>query len=87
MSEANGCPMAGKKRNAVAGQGTSPREWWPNRLNLAILHQHAPASNPLGPGFNYAAAFNTLDLARIKQVAAQAAPVLTVHIERRIEAE
>jgi catalase-peroxidase len=41
--------------------------WWPNQLNLAILHQHAPASNPLGEGFNYAQAFTQLDLNALKQ--------------------
>jgi catalase-peroxidase len=41
--------------------------WWPNQLNLAILHQHAPASNPLGETFNYAQAFTQLDLNALKQ--------------------
>ncbi|MFO7585992.1 MAG: catalase/peroxidase HPI, partial [Anaerolineales bacterium] len=41
--------------------------WWPNQLNLGILHQHAPASNPLGADFNYAEEFKKLDLAAVKK--------------------
>ena len=43
-------------------QGTTNRDWWPNQLNLAILHQNAPHANPLGATFDYAKAFNRLDL-------------------------
>ncbi|MBK7342649.1 MAG: hypothetical protein IPJ06_05750 [Saprospiraceae bacterium] len=50
---------------AVAGTGN--RDWWPNRLNLGILHQHTPASNPLGPDFDYAQAFKSLDYAGLKE--------------------
>jgi len=67
MSETMTCPITGKTAKAVAGRGTSNRDWWPNQLNLGILHQHAPASNPLGPDFNYAEAFKSLDLAAVKQ--------------------
>ncbi|MBL8344894.1 MAG: catalase/peroxidase HPI [Rubrivivax sp.] len=45
---------------AAGGQGN--RQWWPKQLNLAILHQHAPKSDPMGAGFDYAAEFKTLDL-------------------------
>ena len=45
----------------MSGHGPSPRDWWPQQINLAILHQHSPASNPLGAGFNYAEAFSQLD--------------------------
>jgi catalase-peroxidase len=45
----------------------SNRDWWPNQLRLEILHQHAPASSPLGNDFNYAEAFKTLDLAAVKK--------------------
>ena len=43
------------------------QDWWPNQLNLQVLHQHSPRSNPLGPGFNYAAGFKTLDLDALKR--------------------
>jgi catalase-peroxidase len=51
----------------VAGRGPSPRDWWPQQLNLGILHQHSTASNPLGEAFHYAEAFNQLDYAGIKR--------------------
>ena len=52
---------------AATGRVRSNRDWWPNQLNLAILHQNPPAGNPMGTGFDYAAAFDTLDLAAVKQ--------------------
>ena len=67
MSETNKCPITGKTGSTTAGQGPSNRDWWPNQLNLGILHQHAPASNPLGPDFNYAEEFKKLDLAAVKR--------------------
>jgi catalase-peroxidase len=47
--------------------GDANREWWPNRLNLKILAKNPPVANPLGEGFNYAEAFETLDLAAVKR--------------------
>ncbi|WP_459939670.1 peroxidase family protein, partial [Desulfonatronum parangueonense] len=67
MSEAGKCPVTGKIHDHAAARGRSNRDWWPNQINLDILHQHAPASNPLGPDFNYAREFNKLDLAGLKQ--------------------
>ncbi len=67
MSELSKCPVTGKTGGTTAGQGPSNRDWWPNQLNLGILHQHAPASNPLGPDFNYAEEFKKLDLAALKK--------------------
>jgi catalase-peroxidase len=51
----------------TAGEGTSNRDWWPNQLNLKLLHQHSSLSDPLGKDFNYAEAFKTLDLAAVKK--------------------
>jgi len=52
---------------ARAKQGAqSNADWWPNQLNLGILHQHAPASNPMDPDFDYAEAFKTLDYPALK---------------------
>jgi catalase-peroxidase len=48
-------------------QGTSNRDWWPNKLNLNILRQHSSLSDPMGETFNYAAEFNTLDLKAVKK--------------------
>jgi catalase-peroxidase len=61
------CPVTGKTRKAISGGGTSNRDWWPNQLNLKILHQNSNLSNPLGADFNYAEAFKILDLEAIKK--------------------
>jgi catalase-peroxidase len=66
MSEENKCPVAHVGMTS-ASRGTSNRDWWPNQLNLNILHQHAPASNPMDPDFNYAKEFKKLDLATVKK--------------------
>ncbi|MCB0118533.1 MAG: catalase/peroxidase HPI [Anaerolineales bacterium] len=67
MSEENNCPVTGHAGMTSASRGTSNRDWWPNQLNLNILHQHSPASNPLGADFNYAEEFKKLDLAAVKK--------------------
>ena len=51
----------------AAGGGTSNRDWWPNQLRLDILRQHSSRSNPTGEDFNYAEAFESLDLEAVKQ--------------------
>ena len=56
----------GRVDNPIAGGGTSNRDWWPNQLNLHILHQHSALSNPMGEDFNYAEEFKTLDLDALK---------------------
>lgn len=50
----------------AAGSGPSNRDWWPNKLNLKILHQHSERSNPMGKDFNYAEEFKKLDLQAVK---------------------
>ena len=67
MSEESKCPVTGMTRKAVAGGGTSNRDWWPNQVNLKILHQNSSLSNPMGTSFNYAEEFKTLDLEAVKQ--------------------
>jgi catalase-peroxidase len=64
MSEATQtqCPF-----KHTAGDGRTNPEWWPAQLRLDILHQHGAASNPLGAEFDYAAAFETLDLTAVKK--------------------
>jgi len=52
---------------STAGGGMSNRDWWPNQLNLRILHQHSSKSNPMGEGFDYAEKFKKLDLAAVKK--------------------
>ncbi|MGF6662671.1 catalase-peroxidase [Paraburkholderia atlantica] len=62
MSNKGKCPF-----NHSAGGGTTNRDWWPKQLRLDLLSQHSHKSNPLDPGFNYAEAFKTLDLAALKK--------------------
>jgi catalase-peroxidase len=47
--------------------GTSNRDWWPNQLDVSVLHQNPPAADPMGPDFDYAEEFSSLDLAALKQ--------------------
>lgn len=61
-----GCPMHLDKAGMKTLRGTGNRDWWPNQLRLDILHQNAPASNPMEEGFDYAKAFEGLDCAAVK---------------------
>ncbi|MFC1405007.1 MULTISPECIES: catalase/peroxidase HPI [Streptacidiphilus] len=63
---AGGCPVA-HGRAAHPTQGGGNRQWWPDRLNLKILAKNPAVANPLGEDFDYAEAFNSLDLAAVKQ--------------------
>ncbi|MCP9915021.1 catalase/peroxidase HPI [Cyanobium sp. ATX 6F1] len=67
MTAISPCPFSGHGGGSAAGRGPSNRDWWPQQLNLSILHQHAPASNPLGRDFDYAEAFKSLDYAALKR--------------------
>jgi catalase-peroxidase len=67
MTAISSCPFAARAGAATAHDDAPNRRWWPHQLNLGILHQHAPASNPLGPGFDYAEAFGQLDFAALKR--------------------
>jgi catalase-peroxidase len=59
--------MTGDSKKPIAGGGTSIQDWWPNQLNLKILHQNSSLSNPMGGEFNYAEEFKKLDLAAVKK--------------------
>ncbi len=61
MSTEAKCPVMGAARSHTAGALTNA-DWWPNQLNLRILHQHSPLSDPMGKEFNYAEEFKSLDL-------------------------
>jgi catalase-peroxidase len=67
MTEESKCPVTGGANRPTASRGTSNRDWWPNQLNLKILHQHSNKSNPMGEAFNYAEEFKKLDLAALKK--------------------
>ena len=66
MDEAK-CPVIHGAVTRNSGGGTSNREWWPNQLNLNILHQHDKKSSPLDTDFNYREAFSKLDYAALKK--------------------
>ena len=67
MNAETKCPMGGRaSRNAVV-RSKSNQLWWPNRLDLSILHQNSPLADPMGKGFNYAEAFKSLDLKAVKR--------------------
>jgi catalase-peroxidase len=67
MNEDSKKPVAGRTLLSTAGKGTSNRDWWPNQLNLKILHQHSSLSNPMGDAFNYAEEFKKLDFKALKE--------------------
>ncbi len=67
MDKNSKCPVTGRVSKPISGTGTSNRDWWPNQLNLRILHQHSQKSNPMGEAFNYAEEFKKLDLAALKK--------------------
>ncbi|MCW5654560.1 catalase/peroxidase HPI [Hydrogenophaga sp.] len=61
------CPFAAAHGARATNGVRSNQDWWPNQLNLKILHQHTAKSNPMGAEFNYAEAFKKLDLAAVKK--------------------
>lgn len=66
MTTESKCPFSGGKQPAPQ-DGPTNQDWWPNQLSLKPLHQHSPLSDPMDKDFNYADAFNSLDLAAVKQ--------------------
>ncbi|MBW6464270.1 MAG: catalase/peroxidase HPI [Firmicutes bacterium] len=67
MSEDKKCPVTGMTNKSIAGGGTTNRDWWPNQLNLRMLHQNPKNRNPMGEEFNYAEEFKKLDLEAVKK--------------------
>ncbi len=61
------CPFSGGMNKQATNAGQTNRDWWPNQLNLKILHQQGPASDPMGSNFDYAKEFKSLDLAALKK--------------------
>jgi catalase-peroxidase len=62
LSTESKCPVAHGARRPTAAGAPANAGWWPNQLNLKILHQHSPLSDPMDKGFNYAEEFKSLDL-------------------------
>ena len=70
MQDLSKCPVMGQPAPAsrhTAASAMSNRDWWPNQLNLSILHQNSPKGNPMGEGFNYVEEFKKLDYAALKK--------------------
>jgi len=67
MTEESKCPVTGMMKKPISGGGKSNRDWWPNQLNLKILHQQNKKSNPMGEAFDYAKEFKKLDLKAVKK--------------------
>ncbi|CUH40677.1 Catalase-peroxidase [Jannaschia seosinensis] len=61
------CPVIHNATFHTTGRGRSNRDWWPNQLNLKILHQNLPETSPMDEGFNYTEAFRGLDLPAVKK--------------------
>jgi len=67
MSEESKCPVTGASHKRMAANGPTNRDWWPNQLDLHILHQNSSLSNPMDEKFNYAEEFKKLDLNALKK--------------------
>jgi len=67
MNEQGKCPVTGKTAGDLKNKAMANRDWWPNQLNLKILHQHDRKSNPMGESFDYREAFKKLDLSAVKK--------------------
>ena len=66
-NNAGKCPVMHGAVTTNSASGTSNREWWPNQLNIGILHQHDQKSNPMGANFNYREEFKSLDYEALKK--------------------
>ena len=67
MSKDSKCPVTGAVDKPTASRGTSNRDWWPNQLNLKMLHQNSSMVNPMGEEYRYAEEFKKLDLKALKK--------------------
>ncbi len=67
MTENSNCPVTGRESKKTIIRGTSNRDWWPNQLNLRILHQNSDMGNPMDTEFNYTEEFRKLDLDALKK--------------------
>ena len=77
MSNEAKCPFSGGALKPTVAGSPANAGWWPNQLNLKILHQHSPRSNPLGEAFDYAEAFKSLDLDAVVKDLHALMPVIT----------
>ncbi|GAA3977082.1 hypothetical protein GCM10022407_23060 [Hymenobacter antarcticus] len=61
------CPFGGDRIGGAEGTPPTLSDWYPNRLRVELLHQNGPGANPLGDDFDYAQAFNAIDLPALKE--------------------
>ena len=66
MNSESKCPMLNPSHRHTAAGGLSNRDWWPNQLNLQMLHHNSLLSSPMGEDFSYADVFQTVDLEALK---------------------
>ena len=67
MDDASKCPVMHGSATNNKGLSTSNKDWWPNQLNINILHQHDKRSNPMSPNFDYRSEFKKLDFKALKK--------------------
>ena len=67
VATAGQCPVAHGARSLMSLRGRSNRDWWPNQLNLRVLHQNSALSDPMGKGFDYGTEFQRLDLESVRR--------------------
>jgi len=67
VDEESKCPVTGATSHRATRRGTTDRDWWPNQLNLKVLDQNCPKSNPMGEEFKYVEEFKTLNLEALKK--------------------
>ena len=67
MSQENKCPVMHGAMTTHSSTGTSNKDWWPNQLNLGILHQHDRKSDPMDQGFDYREEFKKIDYDALKK--------------------
>ena len=67
MNAESKCPMGGRASRDAIVRSMSNQLWWPNRLDLSVLHQNSPLADPMGQDFDYASAFRSLDLKAVKR--------------------
>ena len=67
VNRGNSAVPAATEEPKEGSDGTGNKDWWPNQLDVSILRQHSNLSDPMGPNFNYAEAFGTLDYVALKK--------------------
>ena len=67
MTDVSKCPVMVTVNKHSTSEGTSNRDWWPNQLNVNVLHQHSAKSNPMEDNYDYAEEFNKLDLDEVRK--------------------